>query len=87
MGKKQTTIQMTSINSLEDLINVNLRTLENVVNETDDNRKAAVIFTGSRTITGILKLGLEATKAGLVQIGGVRLGYDPEKKLVEGGKK
>jgi hypothetical protein len=59
------------IKTLTDLVNLNLETLEDVVSGETDNRKAAVIFTGSRTITGALKLGLEAAKLGVVDVGGI----------------
>ena len=59
------------IKTLTDLVNLNLETLEDVVSGETDNRKAAVIFTGSRTITGALKLGLEAAKLEIVDVGGI----------------
>lgn len=59
------------IKTLTDLVNLNLTTLEEVVSGETDNRKAGVIFTGSRTITGALKLGLEAAKLGIVDVGGI----------------
>jgi len=59
------------LRTLEDLIGLNLKTLEGVVNETMDNKKAALIFTGSRTVTGTLKLGLEAMKLGMGSVAGV----------------
>jgi hypothetical protein len=60
-----------SVRNLEDLIRLNISTLEGIVNEDMDHKKAALIFTGSRTITGALKLGLEAMKLGMKQVGGV----------------
>ena len=62
------------INSLEDLVRLNLNTLQGVIDETIDNKKAALIFTGSRTVTGSLKLGIEALKLGMNRIGGVDVG-------------
>lgn len=62
------------INTLEDLIRLNLDTLEDVVSESIDNRKAALIFTGSRTVASSFKLGLEAVKLGIRQVSGMGLG-------------
>ena len=62
------------ISSLEDLINLNLRTLEDVVNGDIDNRKAALMFTGSRTVAGSLKLALEAVKLGMGRLAGIDIG-------------
>ena len=62
------------IESLEDLINLNLRTLENVVNDQIDNRKAGLIFTGSRTVAASFKLGVEAVKLGMSQVAGLNVG-------------
>jgi endonuclease III len=59
------------IRTLEDLIKLNLETINGVVNETIDNRKASLIFTGSRTVTSSMKLGIEALKLGLKSIGGI----------------
>ena len=61
----------TKLESLRDLLFLNLRTLENVRDGEINNKKAALIFTGSRTVTGVLKLGVEASKLGLSMIGGV----------------
>ena len=61
----------TRIDSLEALINLNLRTLEQVIDNSIDNKKAALIFTGSRTVTSTLKVGLEAMKLGLAEVSGV----------------
>jgi hypothetical protein len=60
---------------------LNLSTLENVINEKVDNKKAALIFTGSRTVTGSLKLGLEAMKLGMSRVAGVSIG-DMTKKVI-----
>jgi len=62
------------INTLEDLIRLNLNTLEDVISEEIDNRKAALIFTGSRTVAAAFKLGLEAVKLGLKQVSGMGVG-------------
>lgn len=62
------------LETLEDLINLNLNTLKNVVSGDIDHRKAALIFTGSRTVTSSLKLGIEAMKLGLKDISGVGVG-------------
>lgn len=59
------------IKSLEDLINLNLSTLEKVINGGIDNRKAGLIFTGSRTVATAFKLGLEAMKLGMKQVAGM----------------
>ena len=69
--------EKTSIKSLEDLINLNLRTLEDVIGGDIDNKKAALIFTGSRTVTSSLKLGLESMKLGLKNVGGLSIGNLP----------
>lgn len=75
------TVKKASIKSLEDLINLNLRTLEGVVDGDVDNKKAALIFTGSRTVTASLKLGLESIKLGMKSISGMPVGQTG--KLVE----
>lgn len=62
------------INTLEDLIRLELDTLEGVINETTDNKKAALLFTGARTVTATLKLGLEARKLGMGHVAGVDVG-------------
>lgn len=67
-------VRKTSIKTLEDLINLNLSTLEDVINEDIDNKKAALIFTGSRTVTSSLKLGLESMKLGIRNISGISVG-------------
>lgn len=54
-------------------MNLNLNTLEKVVAGEIDNRKAQLIFTGSRTVTSTLKLGIEAMKLGVKKIGGVQI--------------
>ena len=59
------------IKTLSDLIGLNIATLEDVVNSDTDLKKAALIFTGSRTITASLKLGLEAMKLGMKSVSGV----------------
>lgn len=69
------------IDSLESLIQLNLKTLEEVVSGTIDNRKAALIFTGSRTVTSELKVGIEAMKLGMTSISGVPT--DGNKKEIE----
>ncbi len=69
------------IKSLEDLICLNLNTLEDVVGGGIDNRKAAMIFTGSRTVTTALKLGIEAMKLGMAQIAGMPVGDEGAKLL------
>lgn len=74
MKKKKGTESMVRIESLEDLIQGTLRTLEGVMNDTIDNRKASVIFAGARTATGELKMGLEAMRLGLKDVGGVKMG-------------
>lgn len=61
------------ISSFSDLVNLNLKTLEKVVSGDIDNKKAALIFTGSRTVTGTLKLGLEARKLGMKDVAGVNV--------------
>ncbi len=61
------------IRSLEDLVLVNISTLQGAFSGKLDNRRATVIFNGSRTITGIMKLGLEAKKLGLSEIGGIEI--------------
>ncbi len=66
------------IKTLKDLVDLNIRTLEEVVSGETDNRKAAVIFTGSRTVTGALKLGLEAMKLGIPEVGGLGMVDVPE---------
>jgi len=48
-----------------------LDTLQKVRDGNINHKKAAIIFTGSRTVTGVLKLGMEASKLGLSMIGGV----------------
>lgn len=68
MGKKAEKIR---IKSLEDLIRLNLDTLESVVIGEIDNRKAQLIFTGSRTISSTFKLGLEAIKIGMKNVAGL----------------
>ena len=73
-----------SVRTLEDLINLNLTTLEDVVSGEIDTKKAGLIFTGSRTVTQSLKLGIEAMKLGMGKIAGMPLG-DP-KKLIDGKK-
>ena len=80
--KKANKVKTTQIRSLADLVRENITALEGVIDGRMDNRKAAVIFTGSRTITGALKLGLEAAKLGLPQIGGVLI--DENIKLITG---
>jgi len=72
------------IKTLEDLLNLNLNTLEEVVNGQIDNRKAALIFTGSRTVTSSLKVGLEAMKLGLVKVAGMPVGNTAQ--LIEKSK-
>ena len=72
--------KMIEINSLEALIETNLRTLEGVANETIDNRRASVIFAGSRTVTGALKLGLEAMRLGMNSVAGFKIG---KQKLIK----
>jgi hypothetical protein len=72
------TSELVKIGSLEDLINLNLNTLGDVINNTIDNKKAALIFTGSRTVTSALKLGIEAMKLGLGNIAGLPMGEKPE---------
>lgn len=75
MGKKSQKFNEGSrnvaINNLNDLIRLNLDTLEDVMSGSIDNKKAALIFTGSRTVSSSLKLGLEAMKLGITEIGGV----------------
>ena len=78
MARKATEPQKTnetkfSITSFADLINLNLETLEQVVSGDIDNKKAALIFTGSRTVTGTLKLGLEARKLGMKDVAGINV--------------
>ena len=68
------TRKLVQIRTLEDLVNLNLDTLNGVVNETMDNKKAGLIFTGSRTVCVTLKLGIEAMKLGLRTVGGVAMG-------------
>lgn len=77
-GKKITEIK---IRTLEELISLNLNTLEQVVTNEIDNKKAALIFTGSRTVTSALKLGVEAMKLGMNKIAGMPTG--DAKKLSE----
>ena len=64
-------VKMTTVNSLGDLINLNLRTLESVNDGLIDNRKAALIFTGSRTVTAGLKVGVEAMRLGMSNVAGL----------------
>lgn len=63
-----------SIKSLNDLVALNLETLGQVVTGDIDNRKAQLIFTGSRTITSSLKVGIEAMKLGLAKVSGIPIG-------------
>jgi len=79
----ESTFEKIRIRSLEDLIDLNLSTLEDVVAGTIDNRKASLIFTGSRTVSSALKLGIEAMKLGLREIAGIPLG---QLKVVNGEK-
>ena len=67
-------VSKVSVRTLEELITLNLSTLEDVVSGEIDNKKAALIFTGSRTVIGSLKLGLEAMKLGMTRISGVPIG-------------
>lgn len=62
------------VRTLEDLVELNLSTLNGVIDEEIDNKKAGLIFTGSRTVCVALKLGIEAMKLGLRQVGGVEIG-------------
>ena len=62
-----------ALNTLDDLIRLNLSTLEDVVNGDIDNKTAALIFTGSRTAIGGLKLGVEVMKLGIKKVGGIGL--------------
>ena len=76
MGKKQKDGdkgEPVEIKTLADLVNLNLTTLSSVVNAQVDYKQAALIFTGSRTVTATLKLGIEASKLGLVQIAGMNM--------------
>jgi len=83
LGKSSSSIKkIRGIKSLNDLVRLNLETLEGVENETEDFKKAALIFTGSRTVTGALKIGIEAMKLGIKNIGGVGVG-SIEKQLTE----
>lgn len=66
--------QKVEINNLNDLVRLNLNTLEDVVNGDGDLKRAQLIFTGSRTITGAMKVGIEAMKLGFKQIGGIDVG-------------
>lgn len=78
MEKKQTQVGQKSrevqLDTLSDLIQLNKETLKGVVEGTIDNRKAALIFTGSRTITGQLKLAIEAVRLGIAILSGVPMG-------------
>lgn len=82
MSRKQTELgkgnekagKLVQVRTLEDLVELNLGTLNGVINETIDNKKAGLIFTGSRTVCVALKLGIEAMKLGLRQVGGVEIG-------------
>jgi hypothetical protein len=81
-GKELTTGgEKIAINNLNDLVRLNLNTLEDVMAGDIDNKKAAIVFTGSRTVTAALKLGLEAMKLGIVEVGGVGMGTH---KRIEG---
>lgn len=73
-SKNQKSETLYNIRTLQDLIDLNLRTLTDVANEQVDHKKAALVFTGSRTVTGALKVGLEAMKLGVTLIDGVTLG-------------
>ena len=73
------------IKTLEDLITLNLKTLEQVVDGIIDNRRAQLIFTGSRTVSSTLKLGIEAMKLGLGKIAGLPVG-DSDKLLEQKGE-
>lgn len=59
------------IKSLEELAHLNLETLIQVRDQKTNGKRATLIFTGSRTVTGVLKLGVEASKLGLSQVAGV----------------
>lgn len=70
------------INNLSDLIALEISTLEGVVNEETDLKKASVIFTGARTVTASLKVGLEAMKLGMKRVSGVDI--EGMAKITEG---
>ena len=79
--KSRNTVKRVSVRSLEDLINLNLQTLEDVVSGEVDNKKAALIFTGSRTVTSSLKLGIEAMKLGHKTVAGMPVGADTSRMI------
>lgn len=58
---------------MDDLVSLNLRTLEDVMNGDIDNKTASLVFTGSRTAIGGLKLGVEVMKLGIQKVGGVTM--------------
>jgi len=68
------------ISGIRQLVDLNLKALQGVDAGTMDNRKAVVIFMGTRTVTGALKLALEAKKAGIAEVAGVEM-LRPEKDL------
>ena len=71
--KKSPKTKPQNLNTLNDLINLNLSTLEQVIEGTVDYKSAALIFTGSRTAISGLKLGVEVIKLGINKIGDVEM--------------
>ena len=71
--KKNQKIRPHNLHTLNALINLNLSTLEQVIEGTVDYKSAALIFTGSRTAISGLKLGVEVIKLGINKIGDVKM--------------
>lgn len=63
----------TPLKSLGDILEMNLTTLEQVRDGKINHKKAALLFTGTRTAVGVLKLGIEASKMGLSMVGGLNV--------------
>ncbi len=65
--------RITKIETLNDLITLNLDVLSDVNDGRIDHRKASLIFTGSRTVTAGLKVGIDAMRLGLKDVGGMKV--------------
>jgi len=87
LGKSNgNTDRLVPVRTLEDLVELNLGTLNGVISETIDNKKAGLIFTGSRTVCVALKLGIEAMRLGLRQVGGMQMGDGSNRNMIENSK-
>jgi hypothetical protein len=62
------------VESLSDLIPMNLKIYTNLVNDKINLKKAQLLFNGSNAITGALKVALQCKKLGFTHLAGVHVG-------------